>query len=236
MTMKKKKEPEKHNDFEDAFIREIDEELKNEHLKKLWDKYGLFIILFVVIAISAAVSFETFKSWQEKRNQEFSDAYAYALNLQNQGRYAEAMEVLNNLTKAKKGIYSDVAEIQKANVLLERGKVTEALALLEKVTADKDFNPQMKDVAVIKLASFKLDYAPSDEIKTMLNPFVAQESTWTNIAKEMLAMLAVRDNDLETAKNLYQEISVAQNTSDTLKARAQDMLNVLEQAQKDNKK
>lgn len=102
MTMKKKKEPEKHNDFEDAFIREIDEELKNEHLKKLWDKYGLFIILFVVIAISAAVSFETFKSWQEKRNQEFSDAYAYALNLQNQGRYAEAMEVLNNLTKAKK--------------------------------------------------------------------------------------------------------------------------------------
>lgn len=234
--MKKKKEPEKHNDFEDAFIREIDEELKNEHLKKLWDKYGLFIILFVVIAISAAVSFETFKSWQEKRNQEFSDAYAYALNLQNQGRYAEAMEVLNNLTKAKKGIYSDVAEIQKANVLLERGKVTEALALLEKVTADKDFNPQMKDVAVIKLASFKLDYAPSDEIKTMLNPFVAQESTWTNIAKEMLAMLAVRDNDLETAKNLYQEISVAQNTSDTLKARAQDMLNVLEQAQKDNKK
>lgn len=234
--MKKKKEPEKHNDFEDAFIREIDEELKNERLKKLWDKYGLFIILFVVIAISAAVSFETFKSWQEKRNQEFSDAYAYALNLQNQGRYAEAMEVLNNLTKAKKGIYSDVAEIQKANVLLERGKVTEALALLEKVTADKDFNPQMKDVAVIKLASFKLDYAPSDEIKTMLNPFVAQESTWTNIAKEMLAMLAVRDNDLETAKNLYQEISVAQNTSDTLKARAQDMLNVLEQAQKDNKK
>lgn len=234
--MKKKKEPEKHNDFEDAFIREIDEELKNEHLKKLWDKYGLFIILFVVIAISAAVSFETFKAWQEKRNQEFSDAYAYALNLQNQGRYAEAMEVLNNLTQAKKGIYSDVAEIQKANVLLERGKVTEALAVLEKVTADEDFNPQMKDVAIIKLASFKLDYAPSDEIKTMLNPFIEQESTWTNIAKEMLAMLAIRDNDFETAKNLYQEISVAQNTSDTLKARAQDMINVLEQAQKDNDK
>lgn len=146
------------------------------------------------------------------------------------------MEVLNNLTQAKKGIYSDVAEIQKANVLLERGKVTEALAVLEKVTADEDFNPQMKDVAIIKLASFKLDYAPSDEIKTMLNPFIEQESTWTNIAKEMLAMLAIRDNDFETAKNLYQEISVAQNTSDTLKARAQDMINVLEQAQKDNDK
>ena len=64
--MIKKKAPEQHNDFEDAFIREIDEELKNEKVKKIWDKYGLFIILFVVIAVFSAVSFESFKAWQDK--------------------------------------------------------------------------------------------------------------------------------------------------------------------------
>lgn len=233
--MRKKKEPEKQNDFEDAFIREIDEELKNEKLKKIWDKYGLFIILFVIIVISAAVSVETFKSWNEKRNQEFSNTYAYALNLQNQGRYAEAMEILERLTKAKKGIYSDVAEIQMSNVLLEQGKVEPAIAILEKVSNEEDFNPQMKDIATIKLASFKLDYAPSEEIEKMLTPFVTSNGTWANIAKEMLAMLAVRDGNFEKAKTMYQEISVAENTSETLKARAQDMLNVINEAQKENK-
>lgn len=229
--MKKKNEPEKHNDLEDAFIREIDEELKNEQLKRLWDKYGLFVILFVVIAISAVVSFETFKAWKEKRNQEFSDTYAYALNLQNQGRYAEAMEVLDNLIKSNKSIYSEIAEIQKANVFLEQGKNQEALSILEKVVADEDFNPQMKDIATIKLASFKLDYASQDEIKAMLNPFIEQNSTWANIAKEMLAMLAIREKDYNTAIDLYQEISNAENISENMKARAQDMISVLEQEQ-----
>lgn len=233
--MKKKKAPEQHNDFEDAFIREIDEELKNEKLKKIWDKYGLFIIIFIIAAISAAVSFETFKSWNEKRNQEFSDTYAYALNLQNQGRYAEAMEVLDKLQKSKKAIYSDIAEIQMANIMVEQNKIEEAIAVLENVVKDKDFNPQMKEIATIKLASYKLDYAPSEEIQEMLTPLVRQNGVWTNIAKEMLAMLAVRDGDLDRAKTLYQEISVAANTPESLKARAQDMLNVIEETQSKQK-
>lgn len=233
--MKKKNAPEQHNDFEDAFIREIDEELKNEKLKKIWDKYGLFIIIFVVLAVSAAVSFETFKAWNEKRNQEFSDTYAYALNLQNQGRYAEAMEVLDKLQKSKKAVYSDIAEIQMANIMMEQNKVEEAIAILENVVKDKDFNPQMKQIAIIKLASYKLDYAPSEEIQSMLAPLVRENGVWTNIAKEMLAMLAVRDGDLDRAKTLYQEISVAANTPETLKARAQDMLNVIEETQSKQK-
>lgn len=233
--MKKKNAPEQHNDFEDAFIREIDEELKNEKLKKIWDKYGLFIIIFVVLAVSAAVSFETFKAWNEKRNQEFSDTYAYALNLQNQGRYAEAMEVLDKLQKSKKAVYSDIAEIQMANIMMEQNKVEEAIAILENVVKDEDFNPQMKQIATIKLASYKLDYAPSEEIQSMLAPLVRENGVWTNIAKEMLAMLAVRDGDLDRAKTLYQEISVAANTPETLKARAQDMLNVIEETQSKQK-
>lgn len=233
--MKKKKAPEQHNDFEDAFIREIDEELKNEKLKKIWDRYGLFIILFIVVAISAAVSFETFTAWKEKRNQEFSDTYAYALNLQNQGRYAEAMEVLDKLQKSKKAVYSDIAEIQMANIKMEQNKVEEAIAILENVVKNKDFNPQMKEIALIKLASYKLDYAPSEEIQEMLMPLASENGVWTNIAKEMLAMLAVRDGDLDRAKSLYQEISVAANTPETLKARAQDMLNVIEETQNKQK-
>lgn len=230
--MKKKKAPEQHNDFEDAFIREIDEELKNEKLKRIWDKYGLFIILFVAAAVTAAVSFETFKAWQDKRNQEFSNTYAYALNLQNQGRYAEAMEVLDKLEKSGREVYANIAEIQKANVLIEQNKIEEAIAVLEKVANSEDFNPQMRQIAVIKLASYKLDYAPSQEIQEMLEPLVKENGVWTNIAKELLAMLAVRDNDFDRAQSLYQEISVAANTPETLKARAQDMLNVIDEAQK----
>lgn len=212
---------------EDAFIREIDEEIKNDRIKKLWDQYGLFIILFVIAAVSAAVSYETFKSWNEKRNQQYSNSYAYALNLQNQGRYAESLEVLEKMKKADNGIYSDVAEIQIANILVDQGKTDEAVKILEEIVNKKSFNKQMRDVAAIKLASYKLDTAPADEIRALIVPYTESENSWTNIARELLAMLAVRDADFAQAKKLYGEIAASAGATETLKARAKDMLATL---------
>lgn len=227
--MIKKKTQEQHNDFEDAFIREIDEELKNEKIKKIWDKYGLFIIIFVVAAVFAAVSFESVQAWKDKRNQEMSDTFAYALNLQNQGRYAEAKEVLVSLQNSDRGIYSDIAKMQEASLLVEQNQLQDAMKVLESITQNEDFNPQIRDIATLKLASFKLKDAPAEEIKTLLAPLTADQSVWKNTAKELLAMLAVREKDFQGAKNLYQEISESPEAADTLKARAQDMINVLSQ-------
>ena len=226
--MRKKQAPEQHNDFEDAFIREIDEELKNEKLKRIWDKYGLLIIILVTLAVFAAVSFETFKAWQDRRNQEMSNTFAYALNLQNQGRFAEADEVLASLVNADRGIYSDIAAMQKVNLLLEQNQTDKAVSALQEICNNDDFNPQIKDVALIKLASFKLDNAPAQEIKDMLAPLLNQAGLWNITAKELLAMLAVREKDFAQAINLYQEISTDPKASDTMKARAVDMINVLE--------
>ena len=191
--MIKKKTPEQHNDFEDAFIREIDEELKNEKIKNIWNKYGLFIIIFVVVAVFSAVSFESFYAWKDKRNQEMSDTFAYALNLQNQGRYAEAHEVLTSLQEADRGIYSDIAKMQEVSLLVEQNQLQNAVNILEAISQNKDFNPQIRDIAILKLASFKLKDAPADEIKTLLSPLTTDQSVWKNTANELLAMLSIRE-------------------------------------------
>ena len=65
--MLKKKEPV----VEDSFIREINEELKNENIRKLWDKYGLHLIVALVVILTLTVSFETLIYWRSKR---FEDA------------------------------------------------------------------------------------------------------------------------------------------------------------------
>ena len=43
-------------DEQEAFIREVTEEVKNDNLKQMWEKYGNYIILLVVLAIVGAVS------------------------------------------------------------------------------------------------------------------------------------------------------------------------------------
>ena len=104
-----------------------------------------------------------------------------------------------------------------------------AVNILEAISQNKDFNPQIRDIAILKLASFKLKDAPADEIKTLLSPLTTDQSVWKNTANELLAMLAIREKNFDEAKILYQEISNSPQAADTLKARAQDMINVLSQ-------
>ena len=218
---------------QDAFLREIAEDCKNDQLKSLWNQYGLVIILLVAAALTAAVSFETFKSWRARRNQELSNAYAVAVSLQNQGRLDESMSILQNLAQSNRGIYGDIARLQMANIYFEQGKTLEATDMLQQLAADDDVNPQMRDIATIKLASYKLDTdAPSQEIADMLTPLTKDGSSWGNIAHEMLAMLAIRDGDINQAKAEYEAVINSGNVQDTLKARAQDMLTILNDASK----
>ena len=211
----------------DNFFKEVSEDVQNDRLKKIWDTYGLHIIIAIIIVLTIAVSFETLKAWRVKRNETWSDAYAYALNLQNQGKYDESLKVLADIAQKNKGIYSDIAEIQKANILFEQGKNAEALALLENIVQNEDINPKMRHITAVKLATYKLDTAPRDEIEKLLTPLMQEESSWKNIAKEMLAMLEIREGNIEKAKTIYEEILNSPDLSDGLKLRVQDMLSAL---------
>ena len=211
---------------QDAFIREVDEDLKNESMKKLWDKYGLFITICVVVALSLAVSYESIKAWYIKRAENWSDTYAVALNLQNQGKYDESLAALNVSIDGKFGAFADLAKMQQVNVLSDQGKEEEAIIALGTIANDKDFNKQLRDLAIIKLASHKLDTATSEEIKNILEP-IASDNAWYGTAQEMLAIVAVRDGNIEEAKNIYQSLLDNTSVSDELKNRVRDILSVL---------
>lgn len=223
--MKKKiKEPV----INDPLLKEIDKELKNEHMKNLWDRFGLVIILCVATILTLTVSFETLRSWNKKQTQELSNAYAVAVSMQSQGRYDESLKILEKLAAADKGIYSDIANLQIANILFEQGKNAEAMDMLEKISKNDDFNQQMRDIAIIKLASYKLDTNTSAaDIKAMLEPLSKSDGNWSNIAHELLAMLAIREGDINQAKTEYEAIVNSANVQDSMKARAQEMLSIL---------
>ena len=72
---------------DDILFQEINEELKQEKMRNFWKKYGILATVVVIAALTFAVSFESIKAWQNKKAQTWSDAYAYAYNVQIQGKY-----------------------------------------------------------------------------------------------------------------------------------------------------
>lgn len=210
-------------DLTDAFIQEVDEDVKNDNLKALWNKYGLLIVAFVVLAVSAAVSFDQIKNWRIARNQQRTEEYMAAAQIK-QDDPETTIAALQQVSQKNQGIFSDFARLQIANVLLNEDKVEEALTALENLINDKQVNSEVKNVALIKLATYRLDTMDRDSFEKLLQPLLEENTSWTPMARDLLAMSAIKNGDIDTARSIYENILKIEDLPEGFKIKIQDML------------
>ncbi|MBR2299429.1 MAG: tetratricopeptide repeat protein [Alphaproteobacteria bacterium] len=208
----------------DAFIMEVDEEVKNDNLKAFWKKYGLFVTLCMVLVLSATVSYETIKNWRENQFRAKTDAYISANFAPTN---ADSLAALEKIAASNNGIYSELARIQIADLLLEEGKKEDGLTMLQTLATNDELNPRIRNLAAIKLAARTVDTAPRAEIESLLAPVVSADDSWSPIAQDFLALAALKDGDLETARTIYQNLLQDGRLSEQFKGRIQDMLTTI---------
>ena len=213
-------------DFTDAFIREVDEDVKNDNLRIFWNKYGLYVILFVVFCLTLAVSFESLKAWKVRRDQAMTNAYISTLNMKNNGKLNESLVMLKKISEDGNGIYRDIAKLQTVNVLLEQGNKDQAVKELKEIVNNVKINESLRSASRLKLVSLQFDEMTSAQIEETLTP-IAEDKNWAPYAKEFIAMAAIKDNDLEKAKSLYSEILAMPDLSENFRTRTMDILSVL---------
>lgn len=209
-------------DFTDAFIREVDEDVKNDNFKELWKKYGAYIVAFVVIAVTSAVCFDRIKLWKVQQNQFRTENYMAAAQLKDNPE--QTLAALQKISTDENNIFADFAKLQIANVLLSQGKNDEALATLQALADDKNADRAVRDVALIKLASYKVDTVSKAELEQLLQPVLTENNSWTPLANDLLAMSAIKEGDIETAKVIYGKILQTKDLPENFKIKIQDML------------
>jgi hypothetical protein len=212
-------------EYTDAFINEVNEDVKNDNFKVLWNRYGIFVILFVVLAVMATVSFEKIKSWKTAQNQINTENYMIAAQIHENPE--QTLEALQKISTANQGIFSDFAKLQIANVLFSQEKNEEALSTLQNLLNDDAVNNEVKNIALIKFATYKVDTMPRDEFEAMLKPLIETNTSWTPLAQDLLAMVAIRDGDVDTAQTIYENILKIKDLPENFRAKVQDMLNSL---------
>ena len=122
-----------------------------------------------------------------------------------------------------------MAQLQIANILIDNGQTEKGIEVLEKISTNNDVAEKIREIATIKLATFKIDTAPYSELSGLLGDIANNNGAWSAMAKELLAMSAVYNKDFETAKGLYNEL-LSSEISDDFKSRVNDMLALLNEA------
>lgn len=212
-------------DYTDAFINEVSEEVKNDNFKELWNRYGLLIIAIVAVAVCGAVSFERIKSWRLQHNQMTTETYMDAAHKQDN---PEAMiAALQKINQSDHGIYGDFARLQIANVLFEQQKDEEAMAMLEALTKDPQVNTEVRQIALVKYATYKVDVMSKQELTDLLQLVLDANNSWTPLANDLLAMAAIREGDLQTAREIYTKLLTVKDLPDSFKSKIQEMMSSL---------
>lgn len=212
--------------LEDSLIREVNEDLQNEKIEKIWNKYGVYIIALVVLIVSSAVGYESISALYRQKLEKNSDKFVSALNLETE-KNADGVKALDKVAAETSGIYPVLAKLEKANLLLAKKEYNEAIEILSLLYEDKSITPEIRNIAAIKIASYEIDFGNTEHAKTILKEVIDQNNTWSSVAKEMLAVLEVKMGNIENAKKIYDNLMTDFSAPESLRKRAEQMLSVL---------
>lgn len=208
----------------DLLIQEVDDDLRQDELNKLWQKHGGLLTAAAVVLVLGVAGWQGWQSWETKQAREASARYAESVALAEQGKKDQATEVLAKLAAEGPKGYRLIAELRQADMKLQAGDAAGAIELYRKVAADSAADQVFRDMATIRVAYLSLDTADPAQLQKAVEPLAAESSSWRHSAREILALMALKRGDKAQAADLFAKIAEDGAAPQGLRSRAAEML------------
>ena len=184
---------------------EVNEELRRQQLKSIWDRFGVYIIGFAVLIILSVGGNEIINHLNNRVSQRESNAFDNALNLIEKGNDSAGLDQLIKLTEGKTG-YKGLALFKLSSESLTNGNYQEAVDYLKKASLDKTLTNNLRVFAKIKAGLILVDNGSFSEVDVLLKEVIESGGPFSFHAKEILALALIKNGrDLE-AQEIFQEI------------------------------
>jgi hypothetical protein len=199
---------------------EVDEEVRRDQLKKLWDKYSVYIVAGALLIIAGVGGWRGYQYLEAKKAAEASVAFNKAVELSEQNKHAEAEAAFEALAAKAPSGYRMLARLRAAAEAASRDPKA-AAKIYDDIAADRSVDSEMQDLAKIRAAELLLDSSSYPEILTRLESSATPTSTFRHTAREMLALSAWRGGDTAAARKWLDMIANDGETPPSLRSRAE---------------
>ena len=207
----------------EAFIREVDEELRREQMSNIGKRYGLWIIVAVLVALAAFGGWTWWNHHQNTLAGEQGEQLATALDDIQQGRVAQATEIVGKLTSSDKDAVRATALLAQADMLLSKNDTKGAAAAFGKVAADDTLAQPFRDMALVRQTAVEYDSLQPQQVIDRLRGLADKGSPWLGSAGEMVAVAYLRQNKLQQAGQTFALIARTDGVPESVRARAVQM-------------
>ena len=189
----------------DEFIREVDEDLKEEKRLKLWKKFFPYIVSISLGVVLFTSGFVFWENYSNNQRQQLGDDFTAAVVLAGEEDLDASLLALERIVDEGSDGYVTMAKMKKASILIEQGRIDEGLEIykdLEKNAVDQSF----RDIATILYVLNSLNNESKDDLLKKIIPLENSE-IWKSSALELKGYIYLRNNEIDKAIETFETIS-----------------------------
>jgi hypothetical protein len=209
--------------FVSDIFREVDEEVRREQLKKLWDRYGNYVVVAAVLLVAAVAAWRVYMWWEAKKAAETGAAFEAATTLAEAGKRSEAETAFAKIATDGTAGYRHLARMREAAELAQ-GDAKAAIAAYDQIVADRAVGPVLQDLAALRAGALLIDTGALEEAQRRLEPLAANDRTFRHTAREFLVLAAWRAGDATAAKRWFDLIMTDAQTPAATRSRVEMLM------------
>ena len=203
-------------------IDEINEEIKQERMKALFAKYGKVVLGFAAAVVGIVVAIQGYGIYQGSVRAKAATAYFNALG------ESEIGNALADASSDLSGGYQMLAKFVTAAELVSQSNQSEAYDIYAALAGEASLSEVYRHFAAMQAVINAPEDIATDELAALVGPIADKPGPTQGLALELMADLALRDGDVDAAKENLTKISELQDIPNGLRQRAATLALVLE--------
>lgn len=205
---------------QDAFLREVDEEVRFDRLSGFGRRWGRQLAIALVAALIALAAW---LYWQHRRDEQAAargETLSQVLAEVDAGRDTGASAKLGQIAASNAAGYADAARVAQAGLLASRGDAKVAAAAFANIAADGRVPQTVRDLALVRQTALEYDTLSPATVVARLTPYAVAGNPWFGSAGEMVGLADLKQNKPADAGRLFAALARDRQVPDTIRARA----------------
>ena len=199
---------------------EVDEDVRRDQLKKLWEQYSIYIVAAAILIIASVGGWRGYQYLEAKKAAEAGAAFDKAVELSEANKHAEAEAAFADLAAKAPFGYRVLARLRAATEAANRDPQA-AAKMFDEIAADRSVGAAEQDLARIRAAQLLLESTSYPNMKQRLEASAAPGATFRHTARELLALSAWRANDTTATRQWLDMVANDGETPPSLRSRAE---------------
>jgi len=212
-------------------FQEVDEEVRREQLKKLWERYGGLLIAACVLVVVAVGGWRAYQWWEAKKAAEAGAAFQAAMTLGADGKSKEAEEAFAKLAGDSTASYRMLSRFREAAEVARRDPKA-AVTIYDQLAADRSLGTVLQDLAAVRASALLVDTAPYSDVAQRLEPLTAPDRAFRHSARGLLALAAYRAKDFAAMRRWTDMILADAETPPGTRGQVQILLALIDSEKK----